>query len=373
MRFEFIKLQNMDYIVIIENRKRTKRWVKRVHIGNAFVMVLAFLGVFFSIFFIKEIANVGDMLAVSYSNNEKTIAKESEDFSSERHYVANHERVKNDVAVLGSEVNNNGSDEGGFSVDVEDDEEKHRIIESTGNYTPPKEQPLEIFTHVVKKGETIWGISRLYGVSMDTIFGSNELTSYDLIRPGMVLKIPNKDGILYEVKKGDTIDKIAKRYKVDKEKIIRENGVKKLYVGQLIFIPDATPLNKLPGFIWPVRGRITSPYGYRRNPMNPRRIEFHEGIDIGVHYRYIRASRYGKVVYAGWLGGYGKTIIIAHLGGYKTLYAHLSSIFVKVGQYVKQGQIIGRSGNTGFSTGPHLHFEIIKRGRSINPLSLLRR
>jgi murein DD-endopeptidase MepM/ murein hydrolase activator NlpD len=368
MQFEFIKLQKMDYIVIVENDKKTKRWIRRVHIGKYLIVMLAFVSLFFSVFFIKGVAEVGGMLGGYGEEDRANVISKLNSVSADVNLDVNSDSRNNQ-----SFDHNVVSDEGGFSVGVEDDQEKHRIIESTENYTPPTEQPLEIFTHIVSKGETIWGISRLYGVSMDTIFGSNELTSYDLIKPGMVLKIPNKDGILYEVKKGDTVDEIAKRYKIDKEKIVKANGMKNLYVGQVIFIPDAAPLNKLPGFMWPIRGRITSRFGYRRNPMNPRRMEFHEGIDIGVHYRYIRASRYGKVVYAGWLGGYGKTIIVAHLGGYKTLYAHLSSIFVRIGQYVKQGQMIGRTGNTGFSTGPHLHFEIIKRGKPINPLSLLGR
>ena len=89
-------------------------------------------------------------------------------------------------------------------------------------------------------------------------------------------------------------------------------------------------------------------------------------------YQLIRSTKYGKVTYAGWMGKYGKVLIIAHPGGWKSLYGHLSKIIVKKGQYVKQGQFIARSGNTGYSTGPHLHFELIKNGRHKNPYKYLR-
>jgi len=126
------------------------------------------------------------------------------------------------------------------------------------------------------------------------------------------------------------------------------------------------------GFIKPIAGPITSPYGWRVHPIFKSRT-FHSGIDIGgASNGAVQASNAGKVIYAGWYGGYGKVVIIDH-GTYNgekitTLYAHLNSWNVNVGQYVSRGQIVGREGSTGYSTGPHLHFEVRVNGQTRDPL-----
>ncbi|NLC47037.1 MAG: M23 family metallopeptidase [Firmicutes bacterium] len=123
--------------------------------------------------------------------------------------------------------------------------------------------------------------------------------------------------------------------------------------------------------LWPVRGRITSRFGYRVHPIRRRRL-FHSGIDIAVSPgTSVKAAACGRVVYAGWRSGYGKTIIIDHGQGIRTLYAHNSRLHVKVGQWVNKGQVICASGNTGTSTGPHLHFEVLLNGQPKNPLDYL--
>lgn len=129
------------------------------------------------------------------------------------------------------------------------------------------------------------------------------------------------------------------------------------------------------GFIRPVAGSITSPFGYRTHPIFHSRI-FHSGIDIGAGMGTpIKASNSGKVIMAGWYGGYGKVVIIDHgiVRGQPitTLYGHMSSINVSQGQKVNQGQIIGRVGTTGYSTGPHLHFEVRVKGQPRNPLNFM--
>lgn len=115
-------------------------------------------------------------------------------------------------------------------------------------------------------------------------------------------------------------------------------------------------------FMWPTKGGyITSSFGYRWGKL-------HTGMDIsGVKDKTIMAADNGKVTFAGWKGNYGNAIVIDHGGGYQTLYGHLSKISVKKGQQVAKGQKIGVMGNTGNSTGTHLHFEIIKNGKQINP------
>ena len=129
------------------------------------------------------------------------------------------------------------------------------------------------------------------------------------------------------------------------------------------------------GFIKPISGRITSPFGYRTHPIFNSR-SFHSGIDIGGQYRgTVRASNSGKVIYTGWYGGYGKVVIIDHglVNGKPTttLYAHLDSINVSNGAYVSQGQSIGLEGTTGYSTGPHCHFEVRVNGKPVNPLNYI--
>lgn len=124
-------------------------------------------------------------------------------------------------------------------------------------------------------------------------------------------------------------------------------------------------------FIWPLTGRITSRYGYRRSPFS-RRSQFHSGLDIANSYGTpIRAADGGQVIFAGWWGGYGKAIIIEHGKGFSTVYGHLSRIYVQQDQQVEQGQVIGLVGSTGYSTGPHLHFEVRKNGVTQDPLKWL--
>jgi murein DD-endopeptidase MepM/ murein hydrolase activator NlpD len=122
---------------------------------------------------------------------------------------------------------------------------------------------------------------------------------------------------------------------------------------------------------WPLHGRITSPFGYRFHPLRFRRI-FHEGIDIGVQTgSSVKAAAGGKVIFAGNRSGYGKTVLIDHGQGLRTLYAHNSKLQVKAGQWVEKGEVISLSGNTGDSTGPHLHFEVQVNGHPKNPLDYL--
>jgi murein DD-endopeptidase MepM/ murein hydrolase activator NlpD len=126
---------------------------------------------------------------------------------------------------------------------------------------------------------------------------------------------------------------------------------------------DTTPSSA--GFIWPVPGPVTSPFGWRWGRM-------HEGIDIGVGYGTpIRAPAAGTIIWCGWQGGYGNLVVIDHGGNLATAFGHQSSIAVSCGQTVSQGQVIGYVGSTGHSTGPHLHFEVRVNGSPVDPLGYL--
>ncbi|MBI3998633.1 MAG: peptidoglycan DD-metalloendopeptidase family protein [Armatimonadetes bacterium] len=120
-------------------------------------------------------------------------------------------------------------------------------------------------------------------------------------------------------------------------------------------------------FLWPLRGPMTSRFGFRRHPIFRLR-QFHQGVDISApRGTPVRAADDGTVIFAGWYGGYGKLVIIDHGQGMSTLSGHLSAILVRVGQSVVRGKVIGQVGSTGYSTGPHLHFEVRRNGRPINP------
>jgi len=119
---------------------------------------------------------------------------------------------------------------------------------------------------------------------------------------------------------------------------------------------------------WPVPGAISSGYGWRIHPIFHTR-EFHTGIDIAAPYGTpIRAARDGTVIFNGWMRGYGMLVILDHGNGLSTTYAHLSSSSVRVGERVKRGEVIANIGSTGWSTGPHLFFEVREDGQPVNPL-----
>lgn len=224
----------------------------------------------------------------------------------------------------------------------------------------------------VKPGDTLNSIAKKYKVKPESISGSSRLGEFQEVSVGQTLSIPSRDGFYYIVKKNERLANILQAHKVTLDKFMAENehvNIDLLDVGEEIFLPGAKPIRHAEGWLIPVSSRlITSGYGWRNFP----RSAFHKGLDLKAFYVPVRASKSGVITYSGWLGGYGNAIIVQHDDTYKTLYAHLSRRHVAVGQRVRRGQVLGRTGDTGYSFGPHLHFEISKNGENVNPVKFLK-
>ncbi|MFW5891196.1 MAG: peptidoglycan DD-metalloendopeptidase family protein [bacterium] len=239
-------------------------------------------------------------------------------------------------------------------------------------------------TYTIRNGDTLNSIANYYNIKVNDILIQNNIKNPDLIQIGAKIKIP-VSMVKYKIKKGDNLSDLADRYNTSCEQIIKVNKIKnpdKIYPGQTINIPKTTKKSekkeyavlarsRRPSFIWPVQGNISSKYGWRIHPVFKKR-KFHTGIDISVPVGTpVFAAESGTVTYSGWSSGYGYLIIIDHNNQYKSYYAHNIKLFVEKGKKIKKGKIIALSGNTGLSTGPHLHFEIRKNNNSEDPLKHL--
>ncbi|AEM74723.1 peptidoglycan DD-metalloendopeptidase family protein [Caldicellulosiruptor acetigenus] len=261
----------------------------------------------------------------------------------------------------------------------------------------------EVIEYTIKEGDTLWDLARKYDISVDDIFASNPGLS-EKIMPGQKIKLSKMTPLINvvlekEVEFEDILPKQVKVIKSEnyyttqtivkqegkdgrakiKAKIVYMNGLeydRKILSQQILQRPvdrivvvgtKKPPRYFATGrFSYPVWGLLTSRFGYRGR-------EFHEGIDLAVPWgSNVYAADGGVVEFAGWSGGYGKLIIINHQNGYQTYYGHLSRFLVNPGQKVAKGQLIAKSGSTGRSTGPHLHFEVRKNGVPQNPLRYLR-
>ena len=234
-----------------------------------------------------------------------------------------------------------------------------------------------VVTYTVARGDTPNTIADKFGIKPETILGGNPDLSEESsqLQAGLPIKILPVDGVLHEVRYGETLEIIAAIYQVDVETIIEygPNNLEfpfRVYKGTQILVPGAVrelfvwtppklsnrPRNTLVGtgtFVQPVRRGCVTQYFY----------PWHRGLDIGLpEGTPIYAMDTGTVIYASWAAGsyydYGNLIVIDHGNGYETYYAHLSGINVFPAQEVRQGQLIGYTGNTGRSSGPHLHAEI---------------
>ena len=312
----------------------------------------------------------------------------------------------------------------------EDKKEGEKEKEKEKPAPPPPPKRAEQITYKVKKKDTIPAIAKRYGVKQDTILMNNKDALNNKMKVGDTITFPSIDGLYYKLEKNDTLAKIAKKYGISVVDIVDYNNInpKKLKAGSTIFLkgvtlqkykdvegrliaaqqakedkkknkekekekppkgakgsappPPPTPQDdddggrsaaySGAGFAYPVRyAGVSSPFGNRFHPVLKRYI-LHTGVDLVAKYVPLRAAKSGVVTFAGNMSGYGKIIIIRHDNGYETRYAHLSVISTNVGEHVNQGDLIGKTGNSGRTTGAHLHFEIRQNGVPKNPMKYLR-
>jgi murein DD-endopeptidase MepM/ murein hydrolase activator NlpD len=253
-----------------------------------------------------------------------------------------------------------------------------------GIQTQVSEKPRDqVVSYTVQKGDTLSSLGVKFGVSIDTIKWANDISG-DNLTIGDNLKIPPVTGIVHTVKDGETVFTIAKKYKTDAQKIVNfpfndftDNDTFAINVGQNLIVPDgvieAAPaiIYQAPPvyvggsgqFMWPTNGVIT------QYP-----IWYHMALDIANPSQPpVMAADEGTVVLVKYLNyDYGHHVMIDHGNGFATLYGHMTEIYVSQGQHVSRGQVIGKMGSTGRSTGTHLHFEIRRNGATQNPMSYLK-
>lgn len=269
---------------------------------------------------------------------------------------------------------------GGAEIMVEDD-----ALVSTGpvgedEIAEQKAGMGEIRVYTVREGDSLSQIADMFGVTANTIMWANDIAKASLIKPGDTLVILPIVGVRHVVKKGDTISTIAKKYEGDADEILAYNqlaSAEDLTIGNTIIIPGgemhSAPVQSV-AKAQPVKvgGTTTAGKGWLSHPapgsVKTQGIHGYNAVDLaGSSGSAIRTAASGEVIVSkssGWNGGYGQYIVVKHANGVQTLYAHLSRNDVGVGDYVEQGAVIAGMGNTGKSTGTHLHFEV--RGGS-NP------
>ncbi|MBI2633911.1 MAG: M23 family metallopeptidase [Parcubacteria group bacterium] len=232
-----------------------------------------------------------------------------------------------------------------------------------------------VITYEVKGGDSASNIVEQFGISLDTLLFANNLRSGSVLQPGQKLVILPVSGVLYEVKTGDTLREIAQKYGVSEDTILDANDLPDtLRAGEKLILPGAKPLQVAVQAVSSVLSQEANLValelrGFFRAPTsgwNWGKLHNNNAVDF--------ANACGTPVYAaasgfideekrsGWNGGYGNYVTIKHDNGVETLYSHLSGIFVSVGAYVNQGDLIGSIGNTGKTHGPtgcHLHFEVL--------------
>lgn len=243
---------------------------------------------------------------------------------------------------------------------------------------------LRLYVHTVQKGDNYWKIAKTNRTDIDTVLGSNPFIKNLFADIGDRIVAVSRKGVLHFVMGNERPALLSGIYGVPEKRIRSENGLgpfSRLRQGDILFIPDAKPrvftrklyeaVRARQKFINPVHGWLGVPFGTRIHPVLKVR-KFHKGVDLGApKHSAIFASAGGVVTAAGMAGDYGNVVIINHGDGYETVYAHCARVYVRIGQKVKQRQIIASVGATGMATIHHLHFEVRYKGKCMDPLKVL--
>ncbi len=247
-----------------------------------------------------------------------------------------------------------------------------------------------IASHTVQAGDTIYALSKKYGVPPAVILRHNPMLAKRPMYIGeeiLVTQIDSKkpvrrsSTVYHSVKKGDNLTRLARRYRVSVASLRQWNGIKgnAIQIGQRLKVGNRTRVSIPKGYVeralfqMPADGRITSSFGRRRNPFDGSFSSFHNGVDIGLNLGApFVAAREGVVIFAQRMGGYGNCIFIRHSDGYVSVYAHGKKMMVRRGDVVQRGQLIGYVGRTGNATGPHLHFEVRRWKKAMNPMTAIK-
>lgn len=238
--------------------------------------------------------------------------------------------------------------------------------------------------HKIQPRENFWKVAKEHGVNIDTIVGGNPGLEKLHAALGQTIRVPNRKGVVHLTAEQETVNSISELYSSAPETIAAVNNLGPKHVlvpGLELFIPEVKPVNlseamrqhfSLRGiFGSPLPGRITSGMGLRTHPVGGFRGK-HTGVDLAAgEGTRIAAAAAGTVLQTGEGEYIGKFIILSHKDSYTTLYGHCSQVLVTAGRTVKKGQIIAKVGQTGRTTGPHLHFEIRKNGVPRDPLKYL--
>jgi murein DD-endopeptidase MepM/ murein hydrolase activator NlpD len=233
--------------------------------------------------------------------------------------------------------------------------------------------------HTMAAGDTISDIARQAGLQVDTLLSYNQIRSPRMLRPGLVLQIPNRDGIVLNFDQPMSVDKLASQYQIFASLLLKANSLPddtKELSGR-VFVPgakfDDETRRKTMGvlFAWPVHGgRITSYFGRRNDPFTGK-ISSHSGVDIANPWGSpVFAAGSGVVIDTSYDPILGNHIRVDQGDGYMVVYGHLSKILTREGDRIRTGQVIGKIGTTGYSTGPHLHFSAYRWNRLLNPMTL---
>jgi murein DD-endopeptidase MepM/ murein hydrolase activator NlpD len=249
--------------------------------------------------------------------------------------------------------------------------------------TAPSTSAGSIVSYTVKTSDTLSTVASALGVSVRVLRASNRLHEDQTLAAGQVV-YASRAGVIHTIKAGQTLTDISLTYAVPVQTLASANGLttaSTIYAGSRIVIPGGTSalwdtvddLSKgtASDYIWPLEADVVSTFGWRvHEVLNTR--QHHDGIDLDVpEGTVVRASAGGEVYYYGEQPGYGNLLIIEHADKWYSMYGHLSSSLVYVGQYVEAGQRVAMSGNTGVSSGPHLHFELRRGEVPVDPLRYL--